>query len=365
MNFNIDEMRPYRDEVKRAMNKVVDSNWFIDGEALAEFEREWAEYTNQRFAAGVGSGTDAIAIGLKALGVGEGDEVITPAFNVAYTAMAISIVGATPVFVDVRECDLTIDPRAIEAAITPNTRAIVPVHLYGNLAQMRWLRMLAQEHRLAILEDAAQAHGSHFLDGADVQPGSEGDVTAWSFYPTKNLGALGDGGAITTNIPEVDRVVRLVRDSGRTDRYVHVRRGINSRLDEVQAAVLSVKLKHLDERIAARRAIAERYREGIADLPLVPIRYHEGAAPHLYVVRVPDGRRDALMSHLGMRGVPTLIHYPIPAPLQPALIADTYHYGPWPVAEAAAREVLSLPLHADLTEGEQGIVLEALRSFYE
>jgi dTDP-3-amino-3,6-dideoxy-alpha-D-glucopyranose transaminase len=354
MTFNLDLCGPYRKEIELALLRVFHSQRYIFGPEVKAFEEEWAAYTGQAYTVGVGSGTDAIRIALLALGIGPGDEVISPAFNVAYTALAVAAIGAKNVFVDCNPFTMLMDEKLIEAAITPRTRAIVPVHLFGSMCSMDYIRQVADKYKLLVVEDAAQAHGHSGV-------GLKAHATAYSFYPTKNLGALGEAGAVTTNIDIVAERARLLRDGGRTDRYLHMLPGINSGLDEIQAAVLRVKLPHLNKRNFRRAHLAGRYREGLTKvgdlrLPTSDV-FH---VYHLFVVRT--AKRDALREHLTRFGIPSLIHYPVPVPYQPCFATSTM--GSWPNAEEASRTVLSLPMHADLGEAEQDGIIDIIRDFY-
>lgn len=359
MNFNLDLMLPYKDEVKAAVNRVIDSRQYIYGPELEAFERE---FSPRRHVVGVGNGTDALRIALLAMGVKAGDEVISPAFNVAYTALAVHAIGAKNVFVDVDSESLLLNPALIRAAVTDKTRAIIPVHLYGRVCDMERIAAIANEFNLMVLEDAAQAHGAMFYDqGITHGVGARGysHAVAYSFYPTKNLGALGEAGAITTRIAAIADAARLLRNAGRTDRYAHVVPGINSCLDEIQAAVLRVKLPYMKERTAARIAAAEYYRAGLPQHVLRKWTY--GDVNHLFVIR--SGRRNELLEFLKSRGIPSLIHYPIPVPYQPIFAHTAFDSGEWRHAEHAAREVLSLPMHADITREDQDRVIEAVNEF--
>lgn len=347
--FNLDHDVENRPAILAAIQRVVESGWVLGGDEIKGFEREWASYTDQAFAVGVGSGTDAIRLTLLALGIGPGDEVLTPAFNVAYTAIAIKSVGATPVFVDV-DANYKVGAQAYWDAITPRTRAIVPVHLFGHVhrGNCEDIWKVAASRGLVVVEDAAQAHGA-------LDVGMFAHAAAYSFYPTKNLGALGEAGAVTTNIPIVADRVRLLRDAGRTDRYVHeLRGGTNTMLDEIQAAVLREKLPRLFGRNVKRKEAADYYAQEMPELPGPP----RPTVNHLYVVRVKD--RTGLRAKLTARDIPSLIHYPVPVPLQPIFIADSIDKGPWPRAEKYAREVLSLPLFPDITREEQNQVIEVV-----
>ena len=346
-------------DVQAAIARVLASGWFILGPEVAHFESEFAAASGAAHAVGVGNGTDAIALILRALDIGPGDEVITTPLSAAYSSLAILMVGARPVFADIDPVRLTIDPRAVEAAITARTRAILPVHLYGQPADMNALTALAARHALPVVEDCAQAH----LATAGGRPvGTIGVAGAFSFYPTKNLGALGDGGAVVTNGAALADRVRRLRNGGQTRRYHHDEPGINSRLDEIQAAILRVRLSHLGEWTARRRALAGHYRQGLAGAPIsVPPEQDPGHVYHLFVTRSP--RRDALQQHLLARGIETLVHYPVAIPDQPAFRAQSPTT--CPVATAVCREVVSLPMHPALTAGDVADVCAAVSDFQE
>jgi len=361
MRFNLDAMSGYREDVRAAISRVFDSEQYILGEEVQAFEQEFACAVNQAHCVGVGNGTDAIRIALLALGVKPGDEVITPAFNVAYTALAMQAVGAVNKFVDCDPHTLLMDLDMVEDAITAKTRAIVPVHLYGQMLNMERVNNMAARHSLMIVEDAAQSHMSRFNSWL---PGRWSHAVAYSFYPTKNLGALGEAGAITTNIDAVAERARLLRDGGRTDRYLHALSGLNSCLDPIQAAILRVKLRRLAASNERRRKAAYLYGVLLESVPqVVQLTLRNGAIHtyHLYVVRVDE--RDALHEFLKTKGIPTLVHYPVPVPYQPCFMS-ALPGGPWPEAEQAAREVLSLPMHPDITPEEQKQVVDAIKEFY-
>jgi dTDP-3-amino-3,4,6-trideoxy-alpha-D-glucose transaminase len=343
--------------VRDAIERVLTRGWFILGPELAAFESEFASMSGARHAVGVGNGTDAIALALRALGIGPGDEVITTAVSAAFTGLAILMTGATPVFVDVDDERATLDPAAAEAAITSRTAAIVPVHLYGQAADMARLSDVASRHGIQIVEDACQAH----LATAGGRPvGTIGTAGTFSFYPTKNLGALGDGGAIVTNDEALADRLRRLRNGGQTTRYLHQEFGVNSRLDEMQAAILRARLTFLDEWTARRRALARRYREALRDAPVrVAAERDPGHVYHLFTVRSPG--RDDLMRHLETRGIGTMVHYPIPLPAQPAFAgaferASNRRPHETPVATRLCAEVCSLPLHPGLTDDEVAVV---------
>jgi dTDP-3-amino-3,4,6-trideoxy-alpha-D-glucose transaminase len=345
--------------VRVAIERVVASGWFVLGPEVEAFEAEFADASGAAHAIGVGNGTDAIALILRALGIGAGDEVITTPLSAAYTALAVMTTGARPVFVDVDRERLTLDPAAVAAAVTPRTRAVLPVHLYGQPADMVALEAVASRHRLALIEDCCQAH----LATENGRPvGTIGVAGAFSFYPTKNLGALGDGGAVVTNDATLAERVRRLRNGGQTRRYQHDLPGINSRLDELQAAILRARLPFLKDWTACRRRSAAAYRRALAtaSVDLLPER-ESGHVYHLFVVRT--GTRAALQEHLAARGIETLVHYPIPIPHQGAVQAQSPQE--CPIATAACREVLSLPLHTALTPSDLAEVASAVRDFQE
>ena len=345
--------------VREAMNRVIDRGWFILGPELSAFETEFAEMSGASHAVGVGTGTDALAMSLRALGIGRGDEVITAPLSAAYSALAIEMAGATPVFADLDPDRLTIDPRAIEAAITPRTAAVMPVHIYGQPAEMPAIAAIAARHNLALVEDACQAH----LATCEGRPvGTFGILGAFSFYPTKNLGALGDGGAIITNDAALaDRLKRL-RNGGQTDRYHHAEFGVNSRLDEIQAAVLRARLSFLPEWTRERRALAARYRRALTGAPVeVPPERDPGHVYHLFVVRT--SQRERLQAHLDASGIATLIHYPIPVPRQPAFAHLPASH--CPIADRVCAEVLSLPFYPTLPESSLAAVAHALHAWQD
>lgn len=340
--------------VDEAIRRVIARGWFILGPELEAFEREFADASVAAHAVGVGTGTDAIALTLRALGIGPGDEVITTSLSAAYTALAIVMAGARPVFADIDDERLTIDPRAVDACITPRTRAIVPVHLYGQAADMAAIVSIARRRSLAVVEDCCQAH---LATAAGRPVGTFGAAGAFSFYPTKNLGALGDGGAVVTNDAQLAARIRRLRNGGQTDRYRHVEAGVNSRLDELQAAILRVRLPLVPRWTARRRELAGAYRRALARAPVrVPPELDAGHVYHLFPVRSPQ--RHALQAHLAERGIGTLVHYPIPVPRQAAFAADAP--APCPVADRVCDEVLSLPLHPRLEMDAVQRVADAL-----
>lgn len=338
--------RELKPEIDAAIARVLDSGWYILGPEVEAFEAEFAAYCEAEHAIGVANGLDALHLALLAMGVGPGDEVIVPSNTYIATWLAVSQCGATPVPVEPDERTYNIDPALIEAAITPRTKVILPVHLYGQPADMEPILAIAQKNKLRVLEDGAQAHGGRYK-GKRI--GAHGDAVAWSFYPGKNLGALGDGGAVTTNDPEIADRIRVLRNYGSRVKYVNEVKGFNSRLDPIQAAVLRVKLKYLDVWNQRRQQIAKQYLEGLAGTELVLPHVPEWAEPawHLFVVRHPD--RDVLAKRLANLGVGTLIHYPIPPHLQGAYKNAGFDTNAFPLASQLANEVISLPIGAQLS----------------
>jgi dTDP-3-amino-3,4,6-trideoxy-alpha-D-glucose transaminase len=345
------------DEIRSAVARVIASGWFVLGPEVDAFEKEFAAASGASYCIGTGNGTDALAIAIRALGIGAGDEVITTPLSAAYTALAIVMAGARPVFADIDPERLTLDPVAAEGAITSRTAALLPVHLYGQPADMAALSALAARRGLALVEDCCQAH----LATCKGQPvGTFGSAGAFSFYPTKNLAALGDGGAvITADASLADRMKRL-RNGGQTDRGHHVEAGVNSRLDELQAAILRARLPLLRKRTDERRILASAYRKGLAGSRVkVPLEMDPGHVYHLFPVRTPG--RSALQTHLRSAGIDTLVHYPVPISRQTAFAS--LNPADCPHANRAADELLSLPLYPGLSVEQVGVVVESVRSF--
>jgi dTDP-3-amino-3,4,6-trideoxy-alpha-D-glucose transaminase len=346
--------------IDAAIARVLDRGWFILGPELQAFEQELAAASGTAAAVGVGTGTDALSLILRGLGIGPGDEVITSPLSAAYTALAIMATEARPVFADIDPVRLTIDPAAIEAAITPRTAAIMPVHLYGQAAAMPAILAIAARQGLAVIEDACQAH----LGTCDGRPvGSMGAAGALSFYPTKNLGALGDAGAVLTNDAALADRIRRLRNGGQTSRYHHEEFGVNSRLDEMQAAILRARLSLLPAWTARRRALGARYRAGLAPVAAasggalsIPPELDPGHVYHLFPVLSTD--RDGLRTRLDAEGIETLIHFPVPIPRQPALATEDP--AECPVADRICNQVLSLPLYPDMTDAAVDAVVAAI-----
>jgi dTDP-3-amino-3,4,6-trideoxy-alpha-D-glucose transaminase len=349
-----------RPAVDRAVQSVLDSTNFIMGPEVKGFEQAFAAYCGVEQCAGVASGTAALDLVLRTLNVGPGNEVITVAHTFIATAEAISSVGARPVFVDIDSLTYTMDPQALAAAITPATRAILPVHIYGQPADMDAIMAVGRRHGIPVVEDAAQAHGATWNG---VRAGGLGDAACFSFYPGKNLGAYGDAGAVTTAKTDLATQVRLLRNHGRRSKYLHEIKGYGERLDTLQAAILTAKLEFLDEWTAARRRLATRYGELLqnSDLVLPYVAPQANPAWHLYVVRTPQ--RDALLEHLQKNGIGAGVHYPLPLHLQPAYADLDYQRGTLPVSEEVADTCLSLPLYPEMTDGQQDRVVAVIYDF--
>jgi dTDP-4-amino-4,6-dideoxygalactose transaminase len=350
------ELQP---EIDAAIRRTLDSGWYLLGRELTEFEARFAAHVGAPIGLGVANGLDALCLALRAMDVGAGDEVVVPANTFIATWLAVTYVGATPIPVEPDAATFTMDPGAVAAAITPRTRAIIPVHLYGHPADMQPIMALAAPRGIRVLADAAQAHGARYR-GAPV--GAVGDAAAWSFYPGKNLGALGDGGAVTTADHALADRVRTLRNYGARVKYQHEEPGVNSRLDELQAAVLAAKLPHLDAWNGRRRAIAARYGaelEGLG-LGLPRVAAWADSAWHLYVVRVRG--RDAFQQALRAQGVETVVHYPVPPHLQPAYRGLGHARGDFPLTEAIHDEVVSLPIGPHLDQRSVDRVIAAVRA---
>ncbi|MCX7594267.1 MAG: DegT/DnrJ/EryC1/StrS family aminotransferase [Fischerella sp.] len=347
-----------KDEINTAIFKVLDSTQFVLGNEVAALEEEFAAHCHADYSVAVNTGTSALHLALLAAGIGPGDEVITVPFTFVATVAAIDYTGAKTVFVDIDPVSYTIDVTKIEKAITPKTKAILPVHLYGQPADMDPIVEIARRHGLVVIEDAAQAHRAEYK-GRRI--GSIGDIGCFSFYPGKNLGAYGEGGIVVTSNPEYAQTIRMLRDWGQERKYHHVLKGYNYRMDGIQGAILRVKLRHLDAWTEARRAHAALYDQLLADSGLttpavMPYSHH---VYHVYAVRTPQ--REKLQQHLHEQGIQTGIHYPIPVHLQPAYSDLGYKSGDFPHSELAAREVLSLPMYAELTSVQVRTVAETLQ----
>lgn len=361
--LNFDAMHNgIRTEILHTFQNIFDSNWFVNGEKLRQFEREYASFTGTKYAIGVSNGLDALCLALKSLNITKGDEVIVPSNTYIATVLAISFVGATPVLVEPEIDTYNISPNNIENAITSRTKAIMPVHLYGQACDMNRIMSIANKYNLFVVEDNAQAHGAEF-NGKIT--GSFGNVSGTSFYPGKNLGALGDSGAITTNDAEIANRIALLRNYGSERKYYNEEKGFNMRLDEIQAGFLSVKLKYLKEWTNQRRDIASRYNEdlnNINDLTLPTVNKDASHVYHLYVIRTDQ--RDDLKFFLDNKGIETLIHYPIPPHLQRAYKDLGYKNGSFPIAENLAKTTLSLPIYPGLSESNIQRIIEEIRNFF-
>lgn len=351
-----------RTELQKASNRVIDSGWFINGKEVAEFEEEWSQYLRCQSSIGVSNGLDALILSLKALGIGSGDEVIIPSNTYVATALAATHVGATPVFVEPNKETYNIDPERIEAAISNKTKAIMPVHLYGQAAEMTAIMEIASNHGLFVVEDNAQAQGAKHKG---QKTGTFGHSNGTSFYPGKNLGALGDAGAVSTNDSDLAHKVKVLSNYGSQKKYYNEVVGHNNRLDEMQAAFLRVKLPYLDEWTAQRQAIALAYLEGlqgIGELILPSTHPDSTHVYHLFVVRTK--RRDELAQYLNEHGIGTLIHYPVPPHLQECYKDLGYKRGDFPIAEEIADTALSLPIWPGMTESESSAVLSAIKGYF-
>lgn len=348
-------------DILKSFEEFFDSGWYVLGERIKQFEAEYASFNEVSNVVGVSNGLDALHLSLLALGISDDDEVIVPSNTYIATVLAVSYVGATPVFVEPNEETYNLDPQKIEAAITPRTKAIMPVHLYGQACEMDAIMALAKKHNLAVIEDNAQSQGATYVG---KPAGSWGDINGTSFYPGKNLGALGDAGAITTNNTELARKVSVLRNYGSQKKYYNEVIGHNMRLDEVQAAILTVKLPHLMEWTRQRQELAAWYDHELAGTPNVILpKIAAGASHvyHLYVIRHPQ--RDALQEHLGAAGIGTLIHYPVPPHLQEAYAYLGFKKGDFPIAEAIADTCLSLPMWPGMSQEMTKTVAHAIRDF--
>ncbi len=350
-----------RTEIDAAVSRLLDSGWYILGPEVEAFEAAFSGFVGASHCVGVGNGLDALVLALRALDIGPGDEVIVPSNTYIATWLAVSMVGATPVPVEPDPATHCLDPQRVEAALSARTKALMPVHLYGHPADIDALASICERHGLKLIEDAAQAHGAG-LNGRRI--GSSGHVVAWSFYPGKNLGAVGDGGAITTNDMQIAKRVSILRNYGSSEKYVNLEKGVNSRLDPLQATVLRVKLQYLLEWNARRETIAQRYTARLRSLPLGLPSAQSGAthAWHLYVVTTPE--REALQTHLNEAGIGTLIHYPIPPFRQEAYREFLPQAKQWPIADRLAREVLSLPMGPHLSLDQADAVADAIIHFF-
>lgn len=349
-----------KDQIKKEIGKVIDSKSYILGEQLGTFEKEFAKFVGVKYAIGVASGTDALRLSLRALGIGNDDKVLTVALTSSFTAIAIIEEGAIPVFCDVDEATWTIDPADVEKKIDKKTKAIIPVHLFGTPCNMAEIMKIAKIYKLKVIEDACQAHGAE-ISGKKV--GTFGDASAFSFYPTKNLGAMGDAGMVTTNNPKIAKIIRLLRHGGQTKRFWHRYQGINSRLDEIQAAVLEVKLKFLERHNKKRVKMARRYIEKLRDLPcgFQQISPSVCSVFHLFVIETV--KRDVLKSFLAKNGIVSDIYYPYPTHIQPAF--KKYKNNNLKITNKLVKQLLAIPIYPNLTIGEQDFIINTIRNFFK
>ena len=344
-------------EIDQAISNVIHEAAFIGGKFLRTFEQNFANYVGIKHCIGVSNGTDALFITLKTLGIGKGDEVITVANSFIATSEAITLTGAKVIFVDCDKDNYNIDANKIEEFVTNKTKAIIPVHLYGQPADMDRILTIAEKYSLFVIEDAAQAHGAKYNNR---KVGMLGDCACFSFFPGKNLGAYGDAGAIVTNNDELSKKIRMYANHGRMEKYNHEFEGMNSRLDGLQAAILDVKLKYLENWIEKRRIIAKMYDEGLKDIVITPIVMpNVRHVYHLYVIRVK--KRDKVRDFLAEKGISTGIHYPIPLPFLNAYKYLRYKPADFPIAYSLKDDILSLPIHGDMTDGQIGYVIEQLK----
>ncbi len=360
----LDMKSPYlelQSELDAAWQRVMRSGWYILGEEVQAFEQEFARYVGADYCVGVGNGLEALHLILRAYDIGPGDEVIVPSNTYIATWLAVSYSGASLVPVEPVEATYNLDPARLEAAITPRSKAILVVHLYGQTAEMDEINVLARKHGLKVIEDSAQAHGARYKR---KMAGNLADAAGWSFYPGKNLGALGDGGAVTTNDPALAERIRTLRNYGSKVKYYNLEKGFNSRLDELQAALLRAKLPHLDEWNARRAHLADFYLRELRETSLILPHVPDEMTPcwHLFVVRTPQ--RNALQAHLKAHGIGTMIHYPVPPHLQEAYRELSLPPGTFPLSEAIHREALSLPIGPHLSVKDAAQVVEAVRAFF-
>jgi dTDP-4-amino-4,6-dideoxygalactose transaminase len=356
------QIRGVRKEIDAAIARNIDACSFCLGPDVAQFEKDFAKFIGARHCVAFNSGTSALHVALLLLGVGPGDEVITTPYTFVATSWAISYVGAKPVYVDVEDATMNLDPKLIERAVTKKTKAVMPVHLYGQPFELDSILEICRKHKLPLVEDAAQAHGAKYKNKI---VGTFGEISCFSFYPGKNLGACGEGGALVTNNPAFDKRARALREHGSTVRYYHDEIGFNYRMEGIQGAVLGVKLKHLEKWTDERRRVAHRYHELLADTPLQLPREADYAqsAWHLYVVRHP--RRDELKKYLEENKIGCALHYPLPLHLQKCYAGLGHKPGDFPAAEKAARECLSLPIYPELTDAQVRRVAEAIKDFFK
>lgn len=353
---------PFENDFEHAYREFIQSGWYILGERVSAFEKEYSDFNNVQHTIGVANGLDGLILGLKALNIGYGDEVIVPSNTYIASWLAVSYLGAKPVPVEPRIETYNINPDLIDAAITPKTKAIMPVHLYGQICEMEEIMKIARNHNLYVIEDNAQSQGASYKGKVS---GSWGHCNGTSFYPGKNLGALGDGGAVTTNDADLARILRVMRNYGSEKKYYNEVKGINSRLDEIQASFLSIKLKQLNEDNAKRVEVARLYfrlLEGVGDLTLPQLAENATSVFHIYLIRTK--KRDELQTYLTENGIGTMIHYPVPPHLQEAYRDLGFESGDFPIAEEIAQTALSLPLWPGMTKTMVKVIAESIKRFF-
>lgn len=358
-----------KEEIDQAIQGVLDSTAFINGPEVREFATQLAQYTGSAHVVTCGNGTDALQIAMMALGFQPGDEVIVPAFTYVAAVEVIALLGLKPKFVDVLPGTFELDPLALEKAIGPKVAGIVPVHLYGQCTNMEVILEVAKRHDLKVIEDTAQAIGAlyTFSDGRQAQAGTMGDVGTTSFFPSKNLGCFGDGGAMFTQDPDLAEKLRMIANHGQKKKYHHESIGVNSRLDTLQAAILLVKLKYLDRYSAARNEVADRYDVAFAQHPQIQSPERAANSTHVfhqYTIQVNAESRDALKAHLQAKGVPSMVYYPLPVHLQKAYLEYGYQQGDFPVSEELCKKVLSLPIHTEMNPAEQDYIIRQVLDFF-
>jgi UDP-2-acetamido-2-deoxy-ribo-hexuluronate aminotransferase len=365
----VSQYEKIKPSIDTAIQDVIQHAHFINGPAVSRFQTDLQEYLGVKHVIPCANGTDALQIAMMALGLKPGDEIITPSFTYIATTEVIALLGLTPVFVEVDPQTFCIDPTAIEAAITPKTKAIVPVHLYGQAANMNAVMDIAQKHNLFVIEDNAQAIGSdyHLTNGKKVKTGTIGDIGCTSFFPSKNLGCYGDGGALCTNNDELAKKIKMIANHGQQQKYVHEVIGCNSRLDTIQAAILEVKLRQLDNYIDARREVAERYDEAFASIPGVRIPFRADDSKHVfhqYTLILENASRAALQEALTANDIPSMIYYPIPAHKQQMFAAFGSSNTELPTTDWLTDRVISLPIHTEMDEEQTEFIIDTVNSFF-
>lgn len=359
-----------KSDIDQAIQQVLDSTAFINGPEVRAFSDELAQYTGAKYVITCANGTDALQIAMMALGFQPGDEVIVPAFTYVATVEVISLLGLRPRFVDVLPDTFELDPVGLEKAIGPKVVGLVPVHLFGQCSNMEYILKFAQNHQLKVIEDTAQAIGAvyTFPDGRKAQAGTMGDIGTTSFFPSKNLGCFGDGGAMFTNNPDLAEKLRMIANHGQKKKYHHDSIGVNSRLDTLQAAILRVKLRHLDRYSASRNEVADRYDLAFSNHPMIKIpkrAINSSHVFHQYTLQVGGGLRDQLKDYLQSHGVPSMVYYPIPLHRQNAYLEYGYPEGEFPVAESLCKTVLSLPIHTEMEVADQEYIIKTIQTFFE